>query len=518
MKRNTFKHYITKPLVYIPLIILILIIIGGTVVAKNNNKPNYVLSEVTTQNLKQEISVTGSIKPASDASLAFEKSGRVRSVSVDVGAKVVAGQVLVSLENAELVAQLAQAEASVKAAQARLDELKQGGTPAEIEVEKIKLSNAQNEQASAQRSASETLQDAYVKIDDAIRNKIDLFFTNPRSNAPQFTLVADSQVKSSVEFDRVKVESILVGWESGAGSAALDLNTRFTEAKRGLVTIQTFLDRVATAVNALTPNASLTQTTIDAHKASVLSARTTVSTEISEVTSSEQALQSARNAVLLQESQLRLKETPARPEQVKAQEAAVEQAEANRLNIQAQLSKTILRSPISGVVTVRDVEVGEIVAANTPVVTVISSQKFKIEARVPESDISEIKLGNKSVITLDAYPEAEFTAEVIAIDPAETIVEGVPTYKVTLQFVSADERIKSGLTANVDIVTAEAPQALSVVSRSVSQKEGKKYVKVKRGEEIVEVEVVTGIRDSSGRTEIKSGLQAGDSVIIPGTK
>ena len=149
--------------------------------------------------------------------------------------------------------------------------------------------------------------------------------------------------------------------------------------------------------------------------------------------------------------------------------------------------------------TAKNIEVGEIVPANTAAVSVMSRGVYKIEASVAESDIANVRVGNKADVTLDAYQDAHFDAVVTAVDPAEVIIEGVPTYKVTLNFVKKDERIRSGMTANTDIITAEVKGAILVPSRSLYSKDGKRYVKVNGADGVVvERAVEVGIKDGEG--------------------
>ncbi len=108
-----------------------------------------------------------------------------------------------------------------------------------------------------------------------------------------------------------------------------------------------------------------------------------------------------------------------------------------------------------------------------------------------------------------------FSGKVIKIDPAETVIEGVATYKTTVQFTQEDPRIKSGMTADIDILTAEKENVIAVPARAVINKNGQKIVRILVGAEntIKEVEVQTGIRGSDGNIEIIRGINQGDRVI-----
>ena len=134
--------------------------------------------------------------------------------------------------------------------------------------------------------------------------------------------------------------------------------------------------------------------------------------------------------------------------------------------------------------------------------------------------LAKIKSGDTARITLDAYgDEEEFNASVISIEPAETLVEGIPTYKVKLQFDAQDERIKSGMTANIDILTAKKEDVVTIPQRAIITKGGEKLVRIveelpkEKITNINEVTVKTGLRGSNGRIEITEGVKEGDKVV-----
>jgi len=193
----------------------------------------------------------------------------------------------------------------------------------------------------------------------------------------------------------------------------------------------------------------------------------------------------------------------------------VRAAEASADNYRAQFQKTIIRSPINGIVTKLDASAGETVTVNTPIVSVISAASFEIETYIPEADISKVKVGNTADVTLDAYgDDVLFQASVITIDIGETMIEGVTTYKTILQFTEEDERVKPGMTANIDILTAERNNVIAIPQRAVSSRNGQKFVKLLGDQgEVEEVVVETGLRGSDGNLEITAGINAGDKII-----
>ena len=133
---------------------------------------------------------------------------------------------------------------------------------------------------------------------------------------------------------------------------------------------------------------------------------------------------------------------------------------------------------------------------------------------VLEADVAKVKQDNSAKVTLDAYGDlVVFEAAVVAIDPAETMIEGVATYKTTFVFSRDDARIKSGMTANIDVATNKQENVLAVPQRSVGVKNGISFVLVKeQGDVPRERSVVIGLRGSDGMVEVREGLKEGDQI------
>jgi len=203
------------------------------------------------------------------------------------------------------------------------------------------------------------------------------------------------------------------------------------------------------------------------------------------------------------------------PIDLKTQELIVQQKENALAEARNNLEKCFLYSPIDGTVTVQNAEIGKTVTANVPIVSLISNANFEIESYVSEADIAKIRAGDKALITLDAYGDNEiFEAKVIVIDPAETVINGVNAYKVTLQFNNENELIKSGMTANIRIITAERENVLAVPERAIITRGDEKFVLIDKNDSSPEErKVEVGIKGSNGYVEILSGLNEGEKII-----
>lgn len=503
------------------LIIILSGLAGGSIAVYKNiaPEPEYLLSVVKRADLVQEVNVTGKVIPNEIVNLAFEKSGKVSAVLAEVGDMVWSGQALVYLENGDIVAQLNQAKANSKAQLAQLEELKKGTRAEEVNIQEIKVTNAKAALLEASKNLIDKLKDSYTKSDDAIRIRVDQFLSNPRSGNPQLNFsLSDQVLEILIERERTELELLLNAWRDSYNNLeqSNDLGVSIQLARQNLERIKLFMNNATIAVSILAPSSGLSQTTIDGYRADVSTGRTNVNTAISNLSTAEEKLQSATSALSLAREELSLSKAGVIPEKIAAQEARLEEAEASVANYQALLAKTVIRSPIVGIVTKQDAKIGEIVPANTVIVSVISSDKFEVEARVPEIDIAKINIGDKAIITLDAYGgSVQFLASIYKIDPAETVVEGVATYKITLKFDEDDARIKSGLTANIDVVSGKKIGVLVVPQRSLIARAGIYEVKVLEGDKVIIKEVTIGLRGSDGNVEILSGLEEGEIIIIP---
>ncbi len=512
------KKIFKKRGIIITAIIIIAIIAAIYTYFKITAEPIYNFITAKKSNLIYEVSAIGKVKPAESVDLAFEKSGRIININASIGSKISAGMILAVLDNSELTAQLAQSEAGSKVEKAKLEELRLGPKPEEIKIQETKIENAKISLEDAKRNAINQLNDAYTKSDDAVRNKTDQIFDNPKTSNPQLKfLTNDSNLDNYLRFERLVVEDLLKSWKASLNQLAItnSFPSNIDLSRKNLNEIKTFLEKAALAVNSLTPSTGLTQSTIDSWKSDISTARTNTSAAINNVSSADEKLRTAESSLSLAEQELILKKSGSTNEQIIAQEARVEEAEANIKNIKAQISKTALISPINGTITKKDAETGQIITAGKTIFSIISESRLEIESNIPETDIAKIKINNTAKITLDAYgSEIIFEAKVVAIEPAETIIEGVSTYKTTLNFIDSDTRVKPGMTANIEILTAAKENIIIIPQRAVISADEEKIVKILENDNIKDVKIKTGIKGSDGNIEIIEGVKEGDKIIL----
>lgn len=162
----------------------------------------------------------------------------------------------------------------------------------------------------------------------------------------------------------------------------------------------------------------------------------------------------------------------ARAAHVRAQ-AAQESAEAEvsvaqaTLNLrETDLSKAAIRSPIDGIVLLRQIEPGQTVAASlqTPVLFTLAEnlRQMELHVAVDEADVGEVKEGQHAVFTVDAYPERSFPAVITEVRYAPETLEGVVTYETVLAVNNDELLLRPGMTATAEITVKHLDDALLV--------------------------------------------------------
>lgn len=330
------------------------------------------------------------------------------------------------------------------------------------------------------------------------------------------------------------------------------------ETKAAVEKTQAYLDAVQRVLNSSITNAFLTESVLASKRSTIDAQRSSVSGQLTSVSSLVEGYRSALYGITTQKTQIqsayqqaeanlsiaernRISNVKTAETNLAIQKAAVTSAQANldlrkagpravdvaglRAQLQdaqtaynqanERLSDAQIIAPADGVITDIVPTTGELVAQNAPVIKMVSTEGFGVEALVPESDIALIEVGQNAIITLDAYGEnVPFTARVVGENADQTKIQDAVYYKMYLTIETADKEIKPGMTANVTVTTDTRNDVLAVPSRSLRDQQGKKEARKIDGSNIVSTEVIAGLRADAGLTEVAKGLSADDRIIL----
>ena len=476
---------------------------------------NILVFQTLRGDVHESVKVRGEVVAQKEFDLEFPFAGTVERVLVKEGQHVQAGDILLKLETKELELERARLSASVVQSEAALAKLMSGATGEDVRVSEAKVSSAEQALIEAQKTLSDAHAVAFTQADDAIHNKADQFFNNPRSSSPSFTpSVSDSQLKTRLETSRIHAESMLTSW-----NASLSTET----VKKNLAFVKSFLFDMAAAINSSGTSAAVSQATLDAWKASISSARTNVDTATTALVAAEEKVRTAESTLTLAQSELSLKQSKPRSEDVSIAQAQIDQNKSALASVDEKIRKSTLRAPGAGIVKKVYLEERETFKPGMSALLLVSSG-YKIRSDISELDISKVRYvnGNEALIRFDAFPEKSFKGKVVFIEPQEIVKEGDVYFRTDIFLENHGEEVRSGMTADVVLYGLLKKQVLRIPELAVYKREGKYFVKVARGIErkedvaegtLSEVEVVTGISDGE-LIEVVSGLNEGEFVAV----
>lgn len=206
--------------------------------------------------------------------------------------------------------------------------------------------------------------------------------------------------------------------------------------------------------------------------------------------------------------------------------AQVAQAQAAVARAEEELANATIRAPIAGTVLLRSVEIGSPVSsilnlgANaTPVITIGDIDHVFVRGKVDEADIGVVTLGLPARITTETFKDKVFQGRVTQISPMGVEKDNVTTFEVEVSIDNPGGELKANMTANAEIILEEHEQALVVPEAAIRYDEQRNaYVEVAdpgadKGRRRVPVKIGIG---NGTKTEITSGLKAGEKVVLPG--
>jgi len=510
---------------------------------------------VSLQNVSTSVSATGSVQTSADIGLNFGTSGIVRTLNVKVGDKVSKGQLLASVDDRAAKLALLQAQASEKSAEVSVANAGVGVQNAQIAI----AQGAQNSQATLANDdqAIANAQNALAKLQTGLTEATlaqqaqQVVVANQAINAADAAL---ANAQTAYTQTQQTIAQNLIGYNTAVDNAQYDYNLKCTALAAGTdcttavwsrpsyLTLQSALQSKAAGVLRDSQSLANAQTAVDNASRGLLSARQgldTLKTQQAvanqpasqiDIDAANAAIASAQrakdNAVILanqQSEQAAGSLVTAKGSLTNAQESLV-LAKATLSNAQSNVANTRLIAPVSATVAAIANEVGANAGSTTAgssgatgfiVLTELSG--LQVKASFAEADVVSLQTGQSATFTFDAIANSTATGTLLSIAPLSNASTGsVTSYNVTFSLDSAPAEVKPGMTAQVNVVTAQAQGVLAVTSTALTERGNTYYVTLKPtkvGVAGVRKDVTIGLKGDSA-TEITSGLKAGDQVVL----
>ena len=359
------------------------------------------------------VSAQGFVTPAHASDLAFRAGGRVAEVLIKEGDQVKQGQALVRLQDDQLKATAAQAQAALDLAQANLEQVKQGARS-----EEIAAAEAAVRSAAAQASAA-----------SAERDRLTGGATAAAIAAAQAQLSSAlvEQKLAQDTYDKV-TECITIKRPSGKDQFCPGLGTPEEQARFRVNAANEAVNAARTALDEATQGSSKQVQAAQANVAAAIAQRDIAQARL---------------------DQLKAGATQA---QIDAAQANVAQAEAGQQAAQAALNEATLVAPFGGTIAEIPVEAGQVVGPGTPILSMADLKTWEIDTDdLSEVDVVNVQPGQPVSISIDALPGVKLNGTVLAITPKSQTKRGDVTYTVKIAVENPDPHLKWGMTSQVEI-------------------------------------------------------------------
>ena len=411
------------------------------------------LGQVTQATLSSVVESSGSVSPESEVTLSFGASGTVSKVNVQVGDQVKQGDVLAELDTADLELEVAQAEQSYLSQQASYS-MTVNPDPAEVTAAPLALNNASAAYKLAQQKYALNSTDQVALSCNSVDN-----------------------AKQSYD-DAVTAYNIYLSDWHVQVYGTYEVSPQKTQLERAKAAYDQML------ANCNLAKSSVNDSSVKSAYASLVQAKANLD---SLIIPSERTLATA--------------------------EMQLEQAKSSLEQARQQLEDAQIVAPFDGIVT----EVNPVVGGPSGSATIglIDASQYHVDVLIDETEIAQLKVGQKVEVTFDALPDVTVTGVVGRIDPAGTISNGVVNYTIRVNLDPTEAALRADMTANARVILDTHTNVLAVPGSAIRQDtQGGYYVNVVDANgEAQRVDVTTGYTDGE-LTEVAGDLQAGQQVYI----
>lgn len=519
--------------------IVIAVIVAGAAffVIRGRGKtaePEIRTAKVTRGPVTASVSGNGTLEAATTVEVKSNVGGQVVELAVDEGDRVHAGQVIARIDPSDSVTNFQQAQADLTGAEAKVT---QAITSKSMTAEQTaaSITAAQESVEAAKQRLLQAEQQATVQ--------------------PTLTKASINQAQSNLNAAHsslTQTKEALIPQKISTAQASYDQAKASYDQAQSQLTRQQALLAKGFVPKSQVESAEQQYATAKAQQESAASKLATVKAETDEDLRSAEAKVDQAEAAL-QTAKANSVQDAVKAQDVAAARAALKQAEANLVstktgnyqasikrddiiqaqaqterskaavkNARTQLDYTTIIAPSDGVVVKKYVETGSIVTAGrssslgsgagVTIVDIADTTHMTVTVNVDETDIAQIAVGQSVDITVDAYPNDLFFGTVKKIAPEATADQNVTSVPVTVDITISDSKLKPGMNATCDFVTAHKDNVLLVPNEAVKEgNDGMTVTVLDHGKQVVRP-VKIGL-EGDDQTEIESGLHEGDTVV-----
>lgn len=387
---------------------------------------------------------------AETVAITAELGGRILELKADEGDEVMAGQVLVELDRADLLAQQVQLEAALTTARANLELASALARPGEIAAPQAQLAQAEL----ARDGARIIWQRAEALVNDPL--DLDARISQARAHV--------TGAERDLEMARLNLKQMEIQAEAAGRNQTTVLGANEGLAQNDIAQYQ--LQAARTSVEM----AEVALAGAKSQVAHLVRLRERPLVLIAQANAAEAALQQAEAAVLAAQANLAAVTAKPMAEDVAIAQAQVLEAEATLAIVNVQLARQTLTAPRAGLISRKLAEPGELAAPGAILLELSDLDATQLTVYLPETEIGRLKIGQQALVYVDAYPGEVFGGRVSFIAPqaeftprnTETPEERVNlVFAVKIKLDNAGHRLKPGMPANAEILPAVQANAVA---------------------------------------------------------
>lgn len=442
-------------------IIVILALAGGGAFYYYNQNAQTAQSQYQTVvaekgNLVALVGATGTVRARQSAQLTWQVNGTVESVNVKPGDSVSAGDKLASLDMTSVSQNIILAQSDLLSAQRSLEDLQSSNN----------VARAQAEQAVV--SAQKTYDDAKTRYDGI-----------------NFQRASDSYIENT--------------------KAELDLaQQQLTLAKRFYKLVEKLADGNPQKAQALA-NLTSAQMRVDQ-----------LTAQLNYVTGRPDELEIAKRKAALDVAAAQLEEAKRNLERIKDGPDPLDVAvlETRITAAQATLKQVYITAPFDGVITASEPLPGDQVSPGKVAFRLDDLAHLLVDVQVSEIDINSVQVGQPVTMSFDAVLGKTYNGVVVEVGKAGTVAQGAVNFDVTVELTDADELVRPGMTAAVNILVREVKDVLLVPNRAVRVIDGQRVVYVLKNGVPEMVKIRLGATSDTVSEVINGDLNVGDLIVL----
>ena len=556
LSQTKFGQYVSthkKTSIAAGIVIVLVAYFGIRAATATPAQATYTLGTVETGTIVSSVSASGQVAANREIDIKPQASGTITYMPVTAGESVTQGQLIAEIDPTDAEKTVRDAQASLESAQIALQKLEEPTDQATLLQSQTNATQAGTSLTTAYNDGFNSVTSAFLDLPSVVTGLDNVLHdtdANPSTNEqPNIDFYADAAAQfetgandgTAMEY-KTTAENAYLAAKAAYDKNFADYNNTDRSASNAQITAliaETY--QTATLISDAIKDATnliqyyQNQTTAQGHTpiakstthlATLDTYTGTTNTHVTDLSNAQTTITNDTSAVAEDNASLAKVQAGVDPLDIQSAQLSVTNAENALQDAKDNLANNYIYAEFNGTIATLIANQGDDASSGSSIGTLITQDEVAT-LTLNEVDAAKVQVGQRATMTFDAIDGLTLTGKVASIDTIGTVTQGVVNYTVTIAFDTADASVKPGMSVDAAIITDTAQDVLTVPSSAVKTSNGSSYVltlpdasapdpttgTVTSAAGPQEVPVTTGLTDDT-YTEIKSGLTAGESIVI----